>query len=260
MPFLGHERTVNFDVLLATVTGAAIAGVVGIATLLFGQWLADRRLLNDGVLAPAFNYVAELPRNWPWVGLGEPVWRELDRFRWLKIPAKFRRQFSELGTRIDAHAKLAARYWEFMRTNGDESFAASVRRALSKIVSADGSSIRGRGIGLDQDVTIQVQDIVNGVVPFVLMNPKAQARAWEQLDAVGPASYYWAKEAIRGLQDTDRPSLTILFDAVENNPDAVGARPLVQSTYESFGLVVQQANVVRDSLAARLRLKRALAT
>lgn len=246
----------NYDEFLTTVLGGAIAGGVGVVTLWYARRLADRERLDEETLRPVFNYVEGLPRVWPWTGGGSPPWKELDRYNWYKIPSKFRQQISELETLLDAHAKLTARWWDFKREKGDASFSASIKRALSGFVLDDGSTIRGRVIGIEQDVVVQVQGLVDGVVPLVLLNPKAEASAWEQLKAVGSDSYYyWEKRAIRALQETNRPTLTKLFDAIDNDPEAVTARPIAVSSYESFGLVVQQANVVRSALAARLGLK-----
>ena len=245
---------VNYDEFLATILGGAIAGGVGIVTAWYVQHLADCRRLNQETLEPAFNYVHGLPDEWPWLYLGERVWKQFERHRWYSIPVQVRRELGELDRRMDMHAGLCQPYWEMMRVRGDDSFGASVRRALSKLVQPDGQSIRGPSVGIDQNVVVQVQDLVNGVVPLVLMYPTAQADAWKLLDAVGPSSYYWAKKAIHGLQTVDPSTLTILFDAIVMDPSGPEARPLAQSVYEAFERVVEQANLVRDDLARRLGL------
>jgi hypothetical protein len=246
---------VSYDEFLTILLGGAIAGGVGIVTTWYGQRLADKRRLNEETLEPTFNYVHGLPAMWPWLSLGEPVWKQFERHRWYRIPVGVRRELRELEVRIDQHAKLIQRYWELLRVSGDQSFGTSARRALSGLLSPDNQSVRGQAVGVDPQVTIQVQDLVNGVVPFVLMCPAAEAEAWKLLDSVGSDRYYWAKQAIRGLQKVDPSTLTKLFEAIVTDPSESVALPIVQSAYEAFGRVVQQANLVRYDLAPRLGLK-----
>lgn len=245
----------SYDEVLTTVLGGAIAGGVGIVTAWYVQRLADNRRLNEETLEPAFNFVHGLPAAWPWLYLGDPVWRQFERHRWYRIPVKLRQELSELEERMGLHAKLCEPYWEMMRVKGDESFGTSVRRALSKLVQTDGQSIRGPSVGVAQNVVVQVQDLVNGVVPVVLMYPTSQADAWKLLDAVGPGSYYWAKQAVHGLHRVDPSTLTMLFDAIASDPSSSTARPLVQSVYEAFEKVLEQAKLVREDLGPRLHLR-----
>jgi hypothetical protein len=249
---------INSEVLAAVITAAAAA--IGIPTLFIRQWLADKRVVNQELLVPAFNFAVELPEKWPWGGLGELGWKQLDPYRRLKIPAKYRQQLSELQSRIDAHEKLYARYFEFMGASGRANFSSSVQGALSKYVSADGSTIRAKDIGLEGEASIQVQWITEGALPYVLMNPGAPERAWDQLEAAGPGLYYWSRQATMGLRKVDPQSLRRLFESIESNSEAVKALPLVKSLYESFELVAQQSRVVSASLGARLGIKRALAS
>jgi hypothetical protein len=247
---------VNYNEFLTTLLGGALAGGVGIVTAWYAQRLSNQRRLNEETLEPAFNYVHGLAANWPWLYLGNPVWREFERHRWYRIPVNVRHELIELDTRIDLHGELCKPYWELMRVKGDASFAASVRSTLAKLVQTDGQSIRGPSVGVEQNVVVQVQDLVNGVVPVVLMHPTSQADAWKLLDALGSGSYYWVKQAIRGLQKVDPSTLTKLYDAIVNDPTTPVVRPLVQQIYEAFSRVLEQAKTVREDLGPRLGLNK----
>jgi hypothetical protein len=147
------------------------------------------------------------------------------------------------------------RYFEFMGEIGWASFNGSFRAVLSANLAADGSAINARAVGIDLGGYLQLQQIVVGVVPYVLTNPGSPTSAWEQLTRVGPAEYYWAKQLVQGLQKTDPPALQRLFEGISGNPDAPKARVTAMALAEAHAKVLGRGQLVRRSLASRLRVK-----
>jgi hypothetical protein len=199
--------------------------------------------------------VLELPKRWPWEGLQKPGWSEIDPYHWSKVPAAFRKPLRELASRIEAHSKLFWRYNEFMLESGQGSMGASIRAALSNYFVADANAVSARALGMEGGAVIQLQWIVWGAVPYVLMNPKDSDRAWGQLCSADSAGANWASQVIQALRRTDPATLPRLFDAIERDPSATKARELVRSLHESYGRVVEQATIVRGVLSRRLRIR-----
>lgn len=246
------------DDFLATLVGATVAGVVGLATLLIQQRLDSRRRLNEEYLAPAFSYVMGLPRECPWGSLADPEWSKLDSYHWLRIPAKYRLPLREMSARLEAYGQAYSHYFEFMGEKGWPSFAESVRSSLSKYLSADGTAITARGIGIDSGATLQVQWIVVGVAPYVLTNPGNPDRAWSELETVGPSPFYWAKQMTQSLRKADPSALQKLFESITGSLEAATGRLVAESLRESYGKVTEQAQIVRKLLARRLNLSGAV--
>jgi hypothetical protein len=243
------------DDFLATLAGATVAGLIGLVTLLIQQRLESRRRLDEEFLAPAFSYIMALPTECPWTVIPEPVWASLDSYHWLKIPVRYRLPLRDMSVRLDAYSKSNSRYATFMGETGWASFGGSVRTALSQYVTGDGTSILAKSVGLESGALLQIQWIVVGIVPYILLNPDDSARAWEQLIGKGPNLLYWAEQVVRAIQKTDPPALQKLFEAVVSNPDSLKARELVREVHKSFGEVSKQAGNIKQLLATRLKVR-----
>jgi hypothetical protein len=243
------------DDFLATLAGATVAGVIGFITLLIQQRLDSRTRVDEELLAPAFSYVMALPSGCPWSTLPDPVWASLDSYRWLKIPTRYRIPLREMSARLDAYSKSYARYGEFMTEIGWASFATPVRSSLFQYVTSDGASISARSVGLETGAILQVQWVVAGIVPYVLMNPRDPETAWDQLINTGPKLFYWAEQLIQTLRKSDPVALQKLFEAVTSSPDTLKARTLIADVSATFGRVADQAKVVSALLSERLGVR-----
>ena len=196
------------DDFLATLAGAAVAGVIGLVTLLTQQWLADRRQLNEQILAPAFNYVLSLPNSWPWEGLSEPDWSKIDSYHWLKVRAKFRFPLVELSARLEAHSKAYQRYSEFMLETGQASFSKSICEGLSKYVNPQDSSISAQSIGIEGRAIIELRLVVWGLIPDVLTNhdnPRPGVERAEQ------GEFWSAGTGLAGLSKRSKRSIHLPY-------------------------------------------------
>jgi hypothetical protein len=246
------------DTFLATILGAAVAGVVGLVTLLIQQYLQDRQKLDLEVLVPAFNYVDSVPPELGWDLVVDPPWRQLDSYNWRRIPRRYRVQLRELSRRVEEYGKVYHPYAYYLLTNGNAAFGESVKASLVTYLTQDGSSVVGDKIGVENGAVIQISWIVNGVLPRVLTNPKDSVKAWDQVITAGPGSAGWAGIVTRNLRERDPAALARLFEEIQRNPQAKNARALAAALSEPYTRVVEQAVLVRKSLARRLGISGAL--
>ena len=237
------------------VSGAAIAGLVGVTVVLFQQWYADRRRFETDTLAPAYSYVSSMPKDCPWENLPVPPWKELDPYSWQKIPTKYRESFQRLAVQRDAYEAAYGRWFEFGGERGWASFDESLRSLFLPYSPDNGNTIIGRRIGLESNVTVPLHSLAYGSVPYVLLNIGGPDRAWDQLTNNSPGSMYWAKEAVRALRKSDPALLQKVFDAIVANPDSTKARTLLESMRDSYGKFAVTANSVKMVLANRLGFK-----
>ncbi|MGC2288344.1 MAG: hypothetical protein WA688_00605 [Thermoplasmata archaeon] len=241
--------------LLATVVGATISGLVGVGIVLFQRWYKDRRKFDATVLAPAYTYVTGLPDECPWLNQPSPPWEAFDAYHTQKIPARFRLQFKELSTRLEAYASTYNRWSEFgMAGGGWSSFAESVRGALPYL-SADMTVLVLHPKGSDAKVTHDLQAVTSGLVPYILSNPGDPERAWRLLDA-GSDRVYPSVQVVRILRVEDPVVLAKVFNAILQNVDAPKATKLVESMRASYARVEEQARTIRGLLTRRLGFDR----
>lgn len=242
------------DEFLATLAGAAVAGLVGLVTLLIQQSLADRRQLREEVLGPALDFVTNLSGRSPWTSIPEPPWAALDTYHWLRIPTKYRREFKEIGKRLATHNTVQARYFEFMTETGHASFVVAFRNALAPFMGEDQASVRANAIGVDSSATIEIRLVVDQIVPYVLVSLGKPADAWSQLLASDNSALHWARALIEGLKKTDPVRLEMLFRNITNDERAVKGRELALSTWNAFVEVSDLSQPARTVLARALHV------
>lgn len=233
------------------ISGAVIAGLVGVAVVLFQQWYADRRRFEADTLGPAYSYVASIPRDCTWQNLPDPPWKEVDPYSWQKIPAKYRLPFQELSTRLVAYSATYNRWSEFAMSGGGwAGFAESIRNVLPYL-SSDKMVVVLQPTESDAKVTHDVHAVASGLVPYVLSNKGDPGRAWQLLEA-GPSTVFPSKQVVRILQASDPGVLQKMFDAVLQNGSAPKAANFVESMRESYARVAEQAHTLKVLLADRL--------
>lgn len=242
------------DDFLATIAGAAIAGVIGFLTVLAQQGLERRRRLNDEVLGPAFTYVSELSNRWAWGGLEEPPWVGIDRYRWLRTPRRFRAPLDDLVARLNTYGRAYARYFEYMGEKGWQVFGAAIRKVLEPYLEPGGFALTARAVGIDSTATIQVQSLAAAIVPHVLLHPSDPTAAWQELEVDRHDTVYWANQLVRAARPINPALLQKLFESVDGCPIADEARGRVRPVLEAFRNVLVAANAAKDLLSRRLGL------
>lgn len=245
------------DAFVGTVVGAAIAGAVGVLTLFVQQGLERRQRVNEEILRPAFDFAADLPVECPFVSLGEPPWRDLDTYARLRLPRRSREAIAQLSTALEAYSRANGSYFEFYQET-KSSFETSVSQALAKYAQSDASTIPARSLGIDSSATLQVQNITPGLMPSILLAEGEEKRAWERVTETSPTWAFWSVQIVRALLRTDRVALTLLFNEVGSNPNANRGRDLAASVATAYLGVHKSAVKVRDTLAARLGIRKSL--
>ncbi len=244
------------DDLWLTVLGGGIAGGIGILTFSFQQWRTDRRKLDEEALVPAFNYVNSLPNRWPWDYIQEPDWYQLDSYTWYKLPTKFRRELDKMRNELKTHNETCARWLNLIGGAVTVSFRESIEAALSRYVN--GGAIQGKKMGIESGATFEIERLVPGVLPYILLNPHDPDRAWDELGKIGGGTSYWASIVTEVLRKNDPSALKNLFGAITSNPNASECRRLAESALRTFQSVIQESMVARELLAKRLNIKGAL--
>jgi hypothetical protein len=240
---------------VATFSGAAAAGGVGLFTLYAQQRLKDRRKFERNTLRPVYSYVAGIPKDCPWQNLPDPPWKDIDPYSWQKIPAKLRGPLADLSKRVEVYGTTYARWFYFSSEGGSASFDQSVRPFLLQYSPDNGATISVRMMGVeaaDAMSKVLLQGLVYWAVPYVLMNPTDPERAWEQLVAAGPATTYSTKELVRTLRTKDPATLRKVFDAILATPDSAKAKIYVEAMSAAYASVEERARGIRGKLARRL--------
>jgi len=236
---------------LATVVGAVISGLVGVAIVLFQRWYKDRRKFEVTVLAPAYTYVANLPEDCPWLNQQNPPWDAFDAYQTQKIPSKSRVPFQELSTLLAAYSAIYNRWSAFAMSGGGwTGFAGSVQSVLPYL-SDDKMVVILQPKGSDAKVTHDVMTVTSGLVPYVLSNEGDPDRAWQLLDA-GPSTVYPSRQVVRILRASDPGVLQKVFDAGLQNTNAPKAQALLEEMRASYARVNEEADNLRSLLRRRL--------
>lgn len=243
------------DEFLATVAGAAVAGMVGLITLLTQQYLERRHKQSEEILGPAFSYVMGIPEHPTWSGIGEAPWGGIDSYHWLRVPARHRQTLSEMSKRLGQYGVEWGHYFQFTGGPAHKSIVEATRKGLAGYTTEDGAAVLTERLGIEGGAVIDINWIAVAVLPYVVMNPSAPDRAWDQLLKEGPDTSYWAKQVIQSLQTRDPPALYRLFDEVAQIPETAKARDLVKVFREAQQKVYEQALVVRGLLAKRLGVR-----
>ncbi len=243
------------DDFLATATGAAAAGVIGLATLLIQQSLDRRRKQDEEILGPAFSFVMGIPEHPTWTGIGEPPWAGLDSYHWLRVPKRYRRPLSEMSKRLQEYGGVWGRYFQFSGGTANKRIVASTREGLAGYATDDGSTVLAERLGIEGGAVIVVAWIATGILPYVVMNPGAADRAWDQLLKEGPDSLYWSKQIVEALRTRDPATLQRVFDGISQIPEISTAREIVNAFRESHRKLLEQAKIVRTVLATRLGVR-----
>ncbi len=240
------------DEFVATITGASVAGAIGILTLIVQQHLDTRRKENEELLAPVLNYVLKLPESSPFEGLAEFPWDQQEPYRRLKLSARYGRPIRKLSNNLRTRAESFGAYQRFMSGERGERIEGSFESGLTKYIDLDGHVIDFRRMGVVDAGRVEARWVFQAIFPYMVKNMGHLDGAWREVTTSTNPSLYWTRILLSWLQANDTDALERLASYVLSEEALGEVKPLLERMLHDHESVLAQMELVRKLLERRL--------
>ena len=243
------------DDFIATVSGAVIAGLVGLIAVYLqlrwqqGQWV------NENILGPLYNFVSKIETPESEERLEENPWNKVGLYDRMKVPRKVREAVRSMAARLQDYQTANNNYTEYVYYVAKPACAPVSKEALKPLLAPNDTipldligRLGGGGRSTDQ--------IFDSIYRHLIRHSDNSEAAWREIETSMTPDAWFTAPFVKFLREKSPETLDKIHHVLTTHPQSEGAKQLLIVADQKRSDLLGDADSLRRLLERRSNVRK----